>query len=67
MHVGSKTIRKFIEQVKPKLCFTGHIHEGIGIDFIGECPIINPGPFRKGKYAIVKDIGEEPPQIKIYE
>jgi Icc-related predicted phosphoesterase len=27
-HVGSQSIRNFITQVQPTICFTGHIHEG---------------------------------------
>lgn len=52
-HVGSKAIRKFIDKVQPICCNTGHIHEGIGTDFIGRTRIINPGPFRSGYYACV--------------
>jgi Icc-related predicted phosphoesterase len=33
------------------VCFTGHIHEGVGIDTIGRCQVINPGPLREGRYA----------------
>lgn len=51
MHVGSKIIRKFIEDIQPLACFTGHIHEGKAIDTIGNTKIINPGPFKKGKFA----------------
>jgi Icc-related predicted phosphoesterase len=50
-HVGSAVIREFIQNKKPLLCLTGHIHEGIGIDSIGNCKVINPGPFRYGNYA----------------
>jgi Icc-related predicted phosphoesterase len=50
-HVGSKTIRKFIEEFSPLVCFTGHIHEGSGIDTIHQTRIINPGPARDGNYA----------------
>jgi uncharacterized protein len=50
-HVGSKEIRQFIEGQSPDLCLTGHIHEGIGIDSINNCKIVNPGPFRNGKYS----------------
>ncbi len=42
-HVGSSTIRKFIEKHQPSLCVTGHIHEGKGEDSIGRTRIINPG------------------------
>jgi len=50
-HVGSKVVRQFIEQFQPLICFTGHIHEGIGIDTIGPTKIINPGPLRQGGYT----------------
>jgi Icc-related predicted phosphoesterase len=52
-HVGSREIRNFIENNAPALCLTGHIHEGIGIDTVNNCKIVNPGPFRTGKYAII--------------
>jgi Icc-related predicted phosphoesterase len=51
IHVGSEAVRHFIEQHQPLVCFTGHIHEGIGIDTIGSTKIINPGPLHKGGYA----------------
>ncbi len=42
-HVGSQSVRTFIEQRQPLICFTGHIHEAIGVDTIGKTHIINPG------------------------
>ncbi|NOX90733.1 MAG: hypothetical protein GXO77_17165 [Calditrichaeota bacterium] len=56
--VGSKTLRKFIEELQPLICFTGHIHEGVGIDRIGRTKIINPGPFRQGGYVYAEINGE---------
>jgi Icc-related predicted phosphoesterase len=50
-HVGSKVIRQFIEEKQPVVCFTGHIHEGTGIDYIGRTAVVNPGPAGKGGYA----------------
>lgn len=51
-HVGSHAIRQFIETVQPMLCFTGHMHDCIGIDTLGETQIINPGPiWASGRYA----------------
>ena len=50
-HVGSRTVRQFIRDRQPLLCFTGHIHEGRSIDTIGRCQVINPGPLREGQYA----------------
>jgi len=51
LHVGSRAVRAFIEAVQPVVCFTGHIHEGIGIDTIGVTRIVNPGPLSSGGYA----------------
>ena len=50
-HVGSRSVRQFIRDRQPLLCFTGHIHEGVGLDTIGRCQVINPGPLREGRYA----------------
>jgi len=50
-HVGSKSIRSFIAEAQPMICFTGHIHEGRGIDSIGKTKVVNPGPLREGGYA----------------
>lgn len=51
LHVGSKIIRGFIEDHQPLVCLTGHIHEGKAVDQIGKTKIVNPGPFKKGKFA----------------
>ncbi|MHC4593245.1 MAG: metallophosphoesterase, partial [Planctomycetota bacterium] len=42
-HVGSQSVRRFIEDFQPLVCFTGHIHEAAGTDTIGRTKIINPG------------------------
>lgn len=65
-HVGSKAIRQFIEYKQPKICLTGHIHEGKGHDFIGKTPVINPGPAKDGHFAIIDFIGELLPEISLY-
>ncbi len=51
MHVGSRAVRAFIEAVQPLVCFTGHIHGGVGIDTIGVTRIVNPEPLSSGGYA----------------
>lgn len=50
-HVGSTAVREFIQQQQPLVCFTGHIHEGVGVDEIGATQIVNPGPLHTGHYA----------------
>ena len=58
-HVGSREIRSFIEDYQPLICFTGHIHEGVGISDIGGTKVVNPGPLREGGYAYAEiDAGE---------
>jgi Icc-related predicted phosphoesterase len=51
-HVGSKSVRSYIEKFTPDLVLCGHIHEARGVDRIGNSLIINPGPF-PAHYAMV--------------
>jgi hypothetical protein len=57
VHVGSKTIRRFIETFQPDISICGHIHEARGQDSIGRTTIINPGPFPH-HYAVITVDGE---------
>ena len=50
IHVGSSTVRKFIEKRKPHVCISGHIHESRGKDKIGDTIVLNAGMFRDGWY-----------------
>jgi Icc-related predicted phosphoesterase len=54
VHVGSRAVRSFIERYQPLVCFTGHIHEGMGTDTIGKTKIVNPGPLWYGKYTYAR-------------
>lgn len=58
-HVGSAAVRHFIERHRPRICFSGHIHEAQGTDRIGYTRLINPGPFLEGRYAWVELDGDE--------
>lgn len=53
MHVGSKSLRMFIEETHPLVCLCGHIHESIGIDKIGNTQVVNPGTWRSKNYASI--------------
>jgi hypothetical protein len=64
-HVGSKSIRHFIEKHQPLICFTGHIHEGIAVDHIGDTAIVNPGPAGAGNYAVVEIIEKSIKSIEL--
>jgi hypothetical protein len=50
-HVGSKSIRKFIEEKQPLVALSGHVHEARDTDKLGRTLIVNPGPVSKG-YAV---------------
>lgn len=41
IHAGSSALRRTLSRVKPRLCVTGHIHEGYGVARFGDTKIIN--------------------------
>jgi len=43
VHVGSKSVRTFIERHEPKLGLHGHIHEAAADQKIGRTVVVNPG------------------------
>lgn len=51
---GSDAIREFIERRQPVLAVSGHIHEAAGQDTVGNCTLVNPGPFHSGSYAEIE-------------
>lgn len=55
--VGSSAARRFIEEVKPDVCISGHIHESAGVDTIGPTTVFNAGPFKGGGYVVVIGTG----------
>ena len=57
-HKGSRSVRSFIEDHQPILAVSGHIHEACGIDQIGSTLLVNPGPFRNGRYATIDINGD---------
>lgn len=50
-HVGSPSVRAFIERAQPALCISGHIHESRGEDLIGRTLVVNPGALAHGGYV----------------
>ena len=58
MHVGSRSLRRFVEEKQPVLHLCGHIHEARGKDQIGKTVVVNPGPVMRGYYAII-EVGEK--------
>ncbi|MBF6569770.1 MAG: metallophosphoesterase family protein [Candidatus Binataceae bacterium] len=56
--VGSIGARRFIEEVGPAVCISGHVHESAGVDRIGSTTVLNAGPFKDGGYIVVTDSGD---------
>lgn len=54
IHVGSKAVRKFIENYKVDLVICGHIHESNGQDILNKTKIVNCGPACNGYYVMVE-------------
>lgn len=55
LHAGSEKFRGLIEEKKPLMVITGHIHEGKGTDRIGDTLVMNSGSFgENGTYGIVE-------------
>lgn len=50
-HAGSVSVREFIEEYQPQVCLTGHIHEAVGKDRIGDTLVFNPGMLKDGGYV----------------
>jgi hypothetical protein len=54
VHVGSKSLRKIIEDVQPTVNICGHIHEASGTDKIGKTTIVNPGELSHGHACLIQ-------------
>jgi hypothetical protein len=52
--VGSPAVRTFIEARRPDIAVVGHIHEGRGIERVGETVVVNPGALRDGGYVVIE-------------
>jgi hypothetical protein len=53
IHVGSTSVRAFIEQRRPQVVICGHIHEAHGTETLGPTQMVNCGPAAKGHYAVI--------------
>jgi len=53
-HVGSKSIRQFIEQRQPLVAICAHVHEARNTDKLGRTLIVNPGPVSRGFAAEIE-------------
>lgn len=66
-HVGSKSIRKFVEEKQPMLLACGHVHEARGVEKLGRTIMVNPGPISKGYAAEVLIPPDERVQVELIE
>jgi Icc-related predicted phosphoesterase len=55
--VGSPAVRAFIEQHRPDVAVVGHIHEGRGVERVGQTLVLNAGALRDGGYVMLEDDG----------
>lgn len=51
LHAGSQQFTDFITEKQPVAVVCGHIHEGQGVEKIGETTVINPGSMGEGCYG----------------
>lgn len=58
-HVGSSSVRRFLEETDCSACVCGHIHEAIGTDRVGSALVLNPGMLPEGGYARIEWDGEK--------
>ena len=53
-HVGCQALRRFIDDVQPACCLSGHIHEAASRSLAGKTVVLNPGPFSRGNVATLE-------------
>jgi len=53
MHIGSKKLRKIVEEKNPDFVLCGHVHEDYGYTLLNETIIVNCSIGKKGSYTIV--------------
>jgi len=58
-HVGSSSVRRFLEETDCSACVCGHIHEAVGTDRVGSALVLNPGMLPEGGYARIEWDGEK--------
>lgn len=52
IHVGSALLRSFVEEFRPLVVLTGHIHESPAVCRVGPSTVVNPGSLAEGRYAV---------------
>ncbi len=52
-NVGSRVLRRFLDNHGAKLWITGHLHEYSGYKYVNGVYVVNPGPLMRGYYALI--------------
>ncbi len=52
-HIGSKSIREYVEKTKPILVSCGHVHEARSVSKLGNTTIVNAGPAKDNNCAVI--------------
>ncbi len=58
-HVGCQATRKIVDEYRPILAMSGHIHEAIGCKTVDGTIFVNPGPAMDGYSAIITVDGDK--------
>ena len=53
VHIGLFEVRRLVEEKQPSFVHCGHVHESAGWAELGRSLVINAGPLRSGRYALV--------------
>ncbi len=64
-HVGSAPVREYVEQEKPVLVLSGHVHESRAVDNVGGTTVVNAGPLADGCFAEVGLDGVVTVELKV--
>jgi len=58
-HVGCPAIKKIVDEYRPILAMSGHIHEAVGCKVIDGTTFVNPGPAMEGYSAVIDVVGTD--------
>ena len=52
-HIGSTPVRAYVDEHHPALVLSGHVHESHAVDNLAGTTVVNPGPLKDGRYAVI--------------
>ena len=54
LHCGSQVVKDFITAKAPALCISGHIHESMNQDLVGNTICVNVGAVKNNDYCLIE-------------